>query len=125
MGVTVDDLIKLFNTQENKYGGATGKPRELNVSINGNFCGCIESAKLDGHGDGLVADVTLELEAPKMVEYYENGVRAEAIDKLRCKLITYLSICQQIEQVAIVRDVLCGVIEIIDEVSTQMIEVEE
>lgn len=66
MSMTVNDLIKLLGTQENRYGGATGKPRELNISINGNFYGCIESAELDGYGDGLVTDVTLAIEAPEV-----------------------------------------------------------
>ncbi len=39
MSTTVNDLIKLLDTEENRYGGATGKPREINISINGNFCG--------------------------------------------------------------------------------------
>lgn len=81
MSTTVNDLIKLLDTQENRYGGATGKPRELNISINGNFCGYVESAKLDGHGDGLATDVTLEFVAPKAKEYYEQEIRTKAIDK--------------------------------------------
>lgn len=56
MSVTVNDLIKLLDKQENRYGGATGKSRELNISINGNFCGSIESVELDGHGDGLITE---------------------------------------------------------------------
>lgn len=81
MSVTVNNLIKLLNTQENRYGGATGKPRELNMSINGNFCGCIESAKVDGHGDGLVTDATLNVEVPEMEEYYEQEIRNKAIEE--------------------------------------------
>lgn len=78
MSTTVNDLIKLLDTQENRYGGATGKPRELNISINGNFCGSIESAKLDGYGDGLVTDVTLEIEVPKMQEH-DKEIQTKAI----------------------------------------------
>lgn len=78
MSTTVNDLIKLLDTQENRYGGATGKPRELNISINGNFCGSIESAKLDGYGDGLVTDVTLEIEVPKMQEH-DKEIQSKAI----------------------------------------------
>lgn len=79
MSVTVNDLIELLDTQENRYGGATKNPRELNISINGNFCRCIESAKLDGYRDGLITDVTLEIEVPKMKEYYEQEIRDKAI----------------------------------------------
>lgn len=32
--VTVSDLIKILDTKENRYG-ATGKPRVLNLSLNG------------------------------------------------------------------------------------------
>lgn len=71
MSTTVDDLIRLLDTQENRYGGATGKPRELNLSVNGNFCGNIESAKLDGYGDGLITDVTLDIEVPETEKCYE------------------------------------------------------
>lgn len=53
--VTVSDLIKILDTKENRYG-VTGKPRILNLSLNGNFAGSIESVKLDGYGDGLVTD---------------------------------------------------------------------
>ena len=59
--ITVNDLIKILDTEGNRYGGATGKPRMLNLSLNGNFVGSIEEAKLDGYGDGLVTDVTLEI----------------------------------------------------------------
>lgn len=51
--VTVSDLIKILDTKENRYG-VTGKPRMLDLSLNGIFAGSIESVKLDGYGDGLV-----------------------------------------------------------------------
>lgn len=89
MSMTVNDLIKLLDTEGNRYGSATGKPRELNISINGKFCGGIESAKLDGWGDGLVTDVTLEIEVPKMKEYYEHGIRNKAIDEFSEELRKY------------------------------------
>ena len=60
--VTVSDLIKLLDKEENKRGGATGKERILSVKVNGEYIGYITSAKLDGWGDGLIADVCLELE---------------------------------------------------------------
>ena len=56
--MTVDDLIKLLDTEENRYGGATGKPRELMLSVGGRFLGTVDKAKLDGYGDGLITDVT-------------------------------------------------------------------
>lgn len=62
--VTVSDLIKILDTKENRYG-ATGKPRILNLSLNGNFAGDIESVKLDGYGDGLITDVTMEITTSK------------------------------------------------------------
>lgn len=60
--VTVVDLIKLLDKEENKRGGATGKERMLSIKVNGEFLGYITSAKLDGWGDGLITDVCLELE---------------------------------------------------------------
>lgn len=59
--VTVSDLIKLLDKEENKCG-ASGKDRILSVQINGEYIGYITSAKLDGWGDGLITDVCLELE---------------------------------------------------------------
>lgn len=59
--VTVSDLIKLLDKEENKRGGATGKERILSIQVNGEFIGYITSAKLDGWGDGLVTDVCLEI----------------------------------------------------------------
>ena len=72
--MTVNEIIKLLDKEENKYGGATGKERELKISVNGEFLGGIESAKLDGWGDGLITDVTLELQ-------FKEEIRAKAIDE--------------------------------------------
>lgn len=58
--VTVSDLIKLLDKEENRYS-ASGRERILSVQVNGEFIGYITSAKLDGWGDGLVTDVCLEL----------------------------------------------------------------
>lgn len=66
--VTVSDLIKILDTEGNRYGGATGKPRMLNLSLNGNFAGSIESVKLDGYGDGLITDVTMRF-LPLTISY--------------------------------------------------------
>lgn len=89
--MTVNDLIKLLDTKENKYGGATGKPRELYISINDKFCGSIESAELEGHGDGLVTDVTLEIKVPEMKGYYDKKIRDKAIEEFaeKMKEVTY------------------------------------
>ena len=35
--VTVSDLIKLLDKEENKRGGATGKERILSIQVNGEF----------------------------------------------------------------------------------------
>ena len=59
--VTVSDLIKLLDKEENRRGGATGKERILSIQVNGEFIGYITSAKLDGWGDGIATDVCLEL----------------------------------------------------------------
>lgn len=73
--VTVDDLIKILDTEGNRYGGVTGKPRMLNLSLNGNFAGSIESVKLDGYGDGLVADVTMEITSFKFTTTHADRIR--------------------------------------------------
>lgn len=72
--VTVSDLIKILDTKENRYG-ATGKPRMLNLSLNGNFAGSIESVKLDGYGDGLVTDVTMEITSSKFTTTNADMIR--------------------------------------------------
>lgn len=59
--VTVSDLIKLLDKDENRRGDS-GKERILSVKVNGEYIGYITSAKLDGWGDGLVTDVCLEVE---------------------------------------------------------------
>lgn len=72
--VTVSDLIKILDTKENRYG-ATGKPRILNLSLNGNFAGSIESVKLDGYGDGLITDVTMEIVSSKFTTTNADRIR--------------------------------------------------
>lgn len=72
--VTVNDLIKILDTKENRYG-ATGKPRMLNLSLNGNFSGSVESVKLDGYGDGLVTDVTMEITSSKFTTTNADRIR--------------------------------------------------
>lgn len=72
--VTVSDLIKILDTKENRYG-ATGKPRMLNLSLNGNFAGSIESVKLDGYGDGLITDVTMEITSSKFTTTHADRIR--------------------------------------------------
>ena len=72
--VTVSDLIKILDTKENRYG-ATGKPRMLNLSLNGNFAGSIESVKLDGYGDGLITDVTMEITSSKFTTTNADRIR--------------------------------------------------
>ena len=80
--VTVSDLIKILDTKENRYGGATGKPRMLNLSLNGNFAGSIESVKLDGYGDGLIADVTMEITASKFTTTNADRIRSMSDEEL-------------------------------------------
>lgn len=72
--VTVSDLIKILDTKENRYG-ATGKPRMLNLSLNGNFAGSIESVKLDGYGDGLITEVTMEITSSKFTTTNADRIR--------------------------------------------------
>ena len=71
--MTVNEIIELLDKEENKYGGATGKERELNLSVNGEFLGSIKSAKLDGWGDGLITDVALEVEVDWIAEQMKAG----------------------------------------------------
>ena len=79
--VTVSDLIKILDTKENRYG-ATGKPRMLNLSLNGNFAGSIESVKLDGYGDGLVTDVTMEITSSKFTTTNADRIRNMSDEEL-------------------------------------------
>lgn len=59
--ITVGELIKLLNKNENKRG-ASGKERILSIEINGVSYGYVTSAELDGWGDGLITDICLKLE---------------------------------------------------------------
>lgn len=79
--VTVSDLIKILDTKENRYG-ATGKPRMLNLSLNGNFAGSIESVKLDGYGDGLITDVTMEITSYKFTTTNADRIRNMSDEEL-------------------------------------------
>lgn len=89
--VTVSDLIKILNTKENRYG-ATGKPRILNLSLNGNFAGSIESVKLDGYGDGLVTDVTMEITSSKFTTTNADRIRNMSDEELAC-VIEKIKMC--------------------------------
>lgn len=80
--VTVSDLIKILDTEGNRYGGATGKPRMLNLSLNGNFAGSIESVKLDGYGDGLITDVTTEITSSKFTTTNADRIRNMSDEEL-------------------------------------------
>lgn len=79
--VTVSDLIKILDTKENRYG-ATGKPRILNLSLNGNFAGGIENVKLDGYGDGLITDVTMEITSSKFTTTNADMIRNMSDEEL-------------------------------------------
>lgn len=80
--ITVNDLIKILDTEGNRYGGATGKPRMLNLSLNGNFAGSIESVKLDGYGDGLITDVTMEITSSKFTTTNADRIRNMSDEEL-------------------------------------------
>ena len=84
--ITVDDLIKILDTKENRYG-ATGKPRILNLSLNGNFAGSIKSVKLDSYGDGLITDVMMEITSSKSTTTNADRIRNMSDEEL-VKLIT-------------------------------------
>ncbi len=88
--VTVSDLIKILDTKENKYG-ATGKPRMLNLSLNGIFAGSIESVKLDGYGDGLITDVTMEITSSKFTTTNADRIRNMSDEELAEFLATVTS----------------------------------
>nr|DAJ03552.1 MAG TPA: hypothetical protein [Bacteriophage sp.] len=85
--VTVSDLIKILDTKENRYG-ATGKPRILNLSLNGNFAGSIESVKLDGYGDGLITDVTMEITSSKFTTTNADRIRNMSDEELASVLFS-------------------------------------
>ena len=59
--LTVNKLIKILDKKENRQT-ARGAERIIGIQINGEFIGYIKSAKMDGWGSGLVADVCLEIE---------------------------------------------------------------
>ena len=80
--MTVNDLIKLLDTEGNRYGGATGKPRELNLTVGGRFLGTVDNAKLDGYGDGLITDVTLEVETSKYNYTNADRIRSMSDEEL-------------------------------------------
>lgn len=80
--ITVNDLIKILDTEGNRYGGATGKPRMLNLSLNGIFAGSIESVKLDGYGDGLITNVTMEITASKFTTTNADRIRNMSDEEL-------------------------------------------
>lgn len=86
--ITVSDLIKILDTEGNRYGGATGKPRMLNLSLNGNFAGSIESVKLDGYGDGLITDVTMEITSSKFTTTNSDRIRNMSDDELASVLFS-------------------------------------
>lgn len=86
------EIIELLDEDANKYGGTTGKERELNLSINGDFVGSIEFAKLDGWGDGLVTDVTLEVKVSD-IDYHDRKIREKTIDDFAEKFI-YKAACE-------------------------------
>ena len=79
--VTVSDLIKILDTKENRYG-ATGKPRMLNLSLNGVFAGSVEAVKLDGYGDGLVTDATMEITSSKFTTTNADRIRNMSDEEL-------------------------------------------
>lgn len=91
--VTVSDLIKILDTKENRYG-VTGKPRILNLSLNGNFAGSIESVKLDGYGDGLVTDVTMEITSSSFTTTNADRIRNMSDEEL-AEWINTKSTCEQ------------------------------
>lgn len=87
--ITVDDLIKILDTKENRYGGATGKPRMLNLSLNGNFAGSVESVKLDSYGDGLITNVTMKITSSKFTTTNADRIRNMTNEELAEFLITF------------------------------------
>lgn len=80
--MTVNDFIKLLDTNENRYGSATGKPRELNLTVGGRFLGTVDNAKLYGYGDGPITDVTLEVETLKYNYTNADRIRAMSDEEL-------------------------------------------
>lgn len=58
--ITVSDLIALLDKPENRRTGR-GTERIICLNVNGESIGYITSAKLDGWGSGLIADISLYL----------------------------------------------------------------
>ena len=104
--VTVSDLIKILDTKENRYG-ATGKPRMLNLSLNGNFAGSIESVKLDGYGDGLITDVTMEITSSKFTTTNADRIRNMSDEELAntlfnsCLEVMHIGECPSVDDLGV------------------------
>lgn len=60
-GITVNGLIGLLDRPGNNAGGFTGRERILSLTVNGQYLGYIQSAEIDGCGDGFVTDVNLSV----------------------------------------------------------------
>ena len=60
--ITVKDLINLLNKKENIYS-ASGKERQLGISVNGKCIGYVRSIKKKSWRDGLITEVWLEIKA--------------------------------------------------------------
>lgn len=54
--MTVNEFIDVLNTDINKRT-SHGAERIVGLSVNGKCVGYVKSAKMDGHGSGLTADV--------------------------------------------------------------------
>lgn len=104
--VTVSDLIKILDTKENRYG-ATGKPRMLNLSLNGIFAGSIESVKLDGYGDGLITDVTMEITSSKFTTTNADRIRNMSDEELAdilfnsCLEVMHIGECPSVDDLGV------------------------
>lgn len=116
--MTVNELVKLLDTEEEQIQRCNRKARELNISINGKFYGRIESAELDGHGDGLVTEVTLNIVAPE--EYYEQN---KVIEELRDKICSHFADWQYSEDDRWIKDIIELASESVEKIAERMKEV--
>lgn len=102
--MTTTELIKIL--KDNEFGGASGRPREINFYINSKHYILEPEIIVDSTGDGLFTEITLNLKTGKefkLLDYtswskYEKGIYCVECgktfdDKEFLKYIKYFKHC--------------------------------